>query len=54
MGEVNSIKKAYTKEDLGILIDMLSTIPEEKKNDTNRWTWWAGIEAMDRHSSEKC
>lgn len=49
MGKVDSIKRTYTREDMGILIDMLSTIPEEKKNDINRWTWWAGTEAMDRH-----
>jgi hypothetical protein len=50
VGEIESIKRTYTKEDLGLLISMLGTIPEEKKNDTNRWTWWAGTEAMDRHT----
>jgi hypothetical protein len=50
MGKINSIKRTYNKEDLDLLIDMLSTLPEEKKNDINRWTWWAGIENTDRHT----
>jgi len=50
MGKINSIKRTYNKEDLDLLIDMLSTLPEEKKNDMNRWTWWAGIENMNRHT----